>query len=69
MSTVYLSRFDTRAGIENWNWEEWDKRVDWCLKHFGSGGAYAARERWWADYPTFFFTEEKDYVFFTLRWS
>ncbi len=43
----------------------------WCSKHFGPHPAYPdAWSRWWHKFEgSILFRDEKDYVFFMLRWG
>lgn len=44
----------------------WDEITQWCMQYLYHGGHY--EPNWWADYPFIYFTDEKEYMLFTLRW-
>jgi hypothetical protein len=41
--------------------------ADWCYNNLYHGGYY--EPNWHHQYPTFYFTDEKEYLLFCLRWS
>lgn len=54
-----------------YNWKDYDEVVDWCTKQFGPHDNQPdAWSRWWHSYADKIrFRDEKDYMFFLLRWS
>ena len=58
---VFVRRFD---GIDSAGWRE---IIAWCQAHLYHGGHY--EPNWSVNYPSFYFTDEKEYTLFCLRWS
>ena len=53
--------------------KEFDKlgeRIAWCEQHFGDEPQHPdAWSRWYVNYTTIKFRDEKDYAWYMLRWS
>jgi hypothetical protein len=45
----------------------WAEMIEWCRKNLYHGGYY--EPNWSAVYPSFYFTDEREYTLFLLRWS
>jgi hypothetical protein len=45
----------------------WAEMIEWCRNNLYHGGHY--EPYWSAVYPSFYFTDEKEYTLFLLRWS
>jgi hypothetical protein len=45
----------------------WDEMVSWCQKNLYHGGYY--EPNWYPNFPFICFTDEKEYMLFTLRWA
>ena len=58
---VFVKRFD---GIDL---DAWDEMIAWCKHNLYHGGHY--EPKWYLAYPSFYFTDEKEYMLFLLRWS
>ena len=57
---VYAWQYDGRA--------PWSEIVHWCYKNLYHGGHY--EPNWHTNgYETIYFTDEKEYTLFLLRWS
>jgi hypothetical protein len=41
----------------------------WCCKNLGEEYFYGDQPTWHHRYPSFYFVNEQDYIFFLLRWS
>jgi hypothetical protein len=39
----------------------------WCSENLYHGGYY--EPNWWYEYPFIFFSDEKEYMLFLLRWQ
>ena len=63
-SKVFVKRFDNIGPFIDGQWGE---MVEWCRKNLYHGGHY--EPYWSAIYPSFYFTDEKEYTLFLLRWS
>ena len=61
---VFVKRFDNVGMFEGGRWAE---MVEWCRNNLYHGGYY--EPYWSAVYPSFYFTDEKEYTLFLLRWS
>lgn len=52
--------------------ESW-ARITWCEQQFGDtvdyGHAWVKGARWWRIKGYLYFRDEKDYLFYLLRWS
>ena len=46
---------------------QWDEKVQWCRENLYHGGHY--EPNWRILYPYIEFDNEKEYVWFMLRWS
>ncbi len=60
-SKVFVKRFNYPS------FEKFAKMHRWCLENLYHGGHY--EPNWSADYPDFYFHDEKEYTLFLLRWS
>ncbi len=60
-SKVFVRRFD---GI---GMPRWSAMKDWCYENLYHGGYY--EPNWSAEYPTFYFRDEREYTLFLLRWT
>lgn len=58
---VFVKRFD-RVSMAQWH-----AMTDWCYENLYHGGHY--EPNWRHQYPTFYFTDPKEYTLFLLRWS
>jgi hypothetical protein len=58
---IFVKRFES---IEM---SQWSDMVDWCYNNLYHGGYY--EPMWHHQYPSFYFTDEKEYTLFLLRWS
>ena len=58
---VFVKRFNYPS------FEKFAKMHRWCLENLYHGGHY--EPNWSADYPDFYFHDEKEYTLFLLRWS
>ena len=58
---VFVKRFD---GVSIAQWQD---MAEWCYNNLYHGGHY--EPNWSHQYPTFYFTDEKEYLLFCLRWS
>lgn len=65
MSKVFVKRFDNLTPFSND--AQWARMLEWCEANLYHGGHY--EPNWRAQYPTFYFTDEKEYTLFLLRWS
>jgi hypothetical protein len=45
----------------------WAEMIEWCENNLYHGGHY--EPNWHAQYPSFYFWDEKEYSLFLLRWS
>jgi hypothetical protein len=45
----------------------WATMIEWCKNNLYHGGYY--EPNWYAQYPTFYFKDEQEYILFLLRWS
>ena len=80
--TVYGKRYYTVAPIwvpdrNGWHNDEWDQMMAWCVETFGPS-KYSIwgenptpdpMERWYANNAKFWFRDQRDRDWFTLRWS
>lgn len=60
-SKVFVVRFD---GV---SMARWNDMAIWCYENLYHGGHY--EPNWSHQYPTFYFTDEKEHTMFLLRWS
>jgi hypothetical protein len=63
---VFVKRFDVDS-VGMFRDGRWAEMIDWCQHNLYHGGYY--EPNWYADYPTFYFYDEKEYTAFLLRWS
>jgi hypothetical protein len=47
--------------------EDFYEMIAWCRDTLYHGGHY--EPNWSVNYPTFYFTDEKEYALFLLRWA
>ena len=60
MKQTYTWQYNGRA--------PWSEIIDWCCENLWHGGHY--EPNWHASvFETIYFTDEKEYVFFLLRWA
>ncbi len=64
MSKVFIKRFDNIGMFEDGRWAT---MIEWCKNNLYHGGYY--EPNWYAQYPTFYFKDEQEYILFLLRWS
>jgi len=62
---VFVKRFDHITPFSN-N-AQWARMLQWCFDNLYHGGHY--EPNWTAQYPSFYFWDEKEYTLFLLRWS
>ncbi len=62
---VFVKRFDHLTPFSND--AQWARMLEWCQENLYRGGHY--EPNWRAQYPSFYFTDEKEYTLFLLRWS
>jgi len=80
--TVYSKRYYTVAPIWNpsqlgWNSDKWNDMMAWCVEVFGPSKSAIwgenpipePTERWYANNAKFWFRDQKDRDWFTLRWA
>lgn len=49
---------------------EYNEIIEWCTQHFGKHpNRPDAWSRWWVGVGSIYFREEKDFVFYQLKWS
>jgi len=51
---------------------DWSDMEIWCLTQFGptpNDGVWTPSARWYMNNRKFWFRDEKDYIWFVLRWS
>jgi hypothetical protein len=58
---VFVKRFD---GIDSAGWHE---IIEWCQDKLYRDGY--REQNWSVNYPSFYFTDEREYTLFLLRWS
>lgn len=63
-SKVFVKRFDKVGPFKDGRWAE---MIEWCMTNLYHGGHY--EPNWRAEYPSFYFWDEKEFVLFCLRWS
>ena len=61
---VFVKRFDNVGPFAGSRWAE---MIEWCRNNLYHGGHY--EPYWSAIYPSFYFTDEKEYTLFLLRWT
>jgi hypothetical protein len=64
MSKIFVKRFDNIGMFED---SRWATMIEWCKNNLYHGGHY--EPNWYAEYPTFSFRDEKEYILFLLRWA
>ncbi len=60
----FKQRFDNVGMFEGGRWAE---MIQWCRDNLYHGGHY--EPNWFAQYPTFYFDDEQEYLMFVLRWG
>ena len=60
-SKVFVKRFDSLPLADFY------EMIAWCRDTLYHGGHY--EPNWSVNYPTFYFTDEKEYALFLLRWT
>jgi hypothetical protein len=63
---VFVKRFDI-ASVGMFQDGRWSEMMQWCRDNLYHGGHY--EPNWSVNYPSFYFTDEKEYTLFCLRWS
>jgi hypothetical protein len=57
--------------IYSWQYNgvaSWDELLVWCMKNLYHGEYY--KTNWYTNHrDTFYFTDEKEYMLFLLRWA
>jgi hypothetical protein len=49
---------------------EYNEIIEWCTEHFGKHpNKPDAWSRWWVGVGSIYFRDEKDFVFYKLKWS
>ncbi len=64
-SKVFVKRFDHLSPFNND--AQWARMLEWCQENLYHGGHY--EPNWHAQFPSFYFRDEKEYTMFLLRWS
>jgi len=80
--TVYSKRYYTVSPIWNpsqlgWHNDKWNDMMAWCVEVFGPSKSAIwgenpipePTERWYANNDKFWFRDQKDRDWFTLRWA
>ena len=62
----FQKRFDVNS-VDMFRDGRWAEMIAWCQNHLYHGGHY--EPNWHAQYPTFYFNDEKEYIMFLLRWE
>ena len=62
---VFVKRFDHITPFSDD--AQWARMIEWCRENLYHGGHY--EPNWTAQYPSFYFFDEKEYTLFLLRWS
>lgn len=62
----FQKRFDVNS-VDMFRDGRWAEMIQWCQDHLYHGGYY--EPNWTAQYPTFYFDDEKEYMLFLLRWT
>jgi hypothetical protein len=62
----FQKRFDVNS-VDMFRDGRWAEMIQWCQDNLYHGGYY--EPNWTAQYPTFYFDDEKEYMLFLLRWS
>jgi hypothetical protein len=65
-SKVFVKRFDV-SSVDIFRDGRWAEMIAWCQENLYHGGHY--EPNWTAQYPSFYFKDEKEYTLFLLRWS
>ena len=60
-SKVFVKGFDSLP------LEDFYEMIAWCRDTLYHGGHY--EPNWSVNYPTFYFTDEKEYALFLLKWA
>ena len=60
-SKVFVKRFDSLP------LDDFYEMIAWCRDTLYHGGHY--EPNWSVQYPTFYFTDEREYTLFLLRWT
>ena len=58
---VFVKRFDSVSMAQ------WQEMAEWCYNNLYHGGHY--EPNWHHQYPCFYFTNEKEYLLFCLKWA
>ena len=58
---MFIKRFDLISI------EQFCEMIEWCKKNLHYSDHY--EHNWYHQYPSFYFTNEKEYLFFVLKWS
>ncbi len=62
---VFVKRFDNVGMFDNG--AQWARMIKWCEDNLYHGGHY--EPNWHAQYPSFYFTDPREYTMFLLVWS
>ena len=60
----YQKRFDHVGMFKDGLWAT---MIQWCHDNLYHGGHY--EPKWYAQYPTFYFEDEQEYLLFVLKWG
>ena len=63
---VFVKRFDN-PHLDLFQGGRWAEMIRWCEDNLYHGGHY--EPNWHAQYPTFYFQDEREYTLFLLRWA
>lgn len=63
---VFVKRFDVNSE-DMFRDGRWAEMIAWCQENLHHGGYY--EPNWSAIFPSFYFTDEKQYIAFLLRWA
>jgi hypothetical protein len=61
MSKIFANR------IDDWNSPPITEIIDWCEKNLNNDDIHY--DNWWYNNRTFYFTDEREYLLFLLRWT
>lgn len=59
--SLFVKRFERPSD------KQWNDMIAWCKETLYHGGHY--EPKWGVAWPSFYFTDEKEYALFLLRWS
>lgn len=61
---LFVKRFDN---VDMFDKGRWAEMIQWCYENLYHGGHY--EPNWSAQWPSFYFKDEKEYTAFLLRWA